>query len=98
MSMFSRQLFKAIQSVTGRWMATLRVALSFVSSAKEKKKKKKKDCYPPLSDLPEVSRPMRGGVLLGVGERTGSVAFSHALLSAETLVYYVRIPKSPPHI
>lgn len=38
-----------------------------------------------LCDLPEVSRSRWGGVLLGVGERTDSVVFSHALLSAACL-------------
>lgn len=50
-----------------------------------------------LGDLPEVSRPRWGGVLLDVGEKTDSVVFSRALLSVETLVY-VRIPNCPPHI
>lgn len=59
--------------------------------------RKKKRVLSLLSDLPEVSRPRWGGFLLGVGERTDSVVFSHALLSVETLVY-VRIPECPPHI
>ncbi len=60
-------------------------------------RKKKKTQLSFLGDLPEVPRPRWGGVLLGVGERTDSVVFSHALHSVETLVY-VRIPKCPPHI
>lgn len=52
-----------------------------------------------------LSLRFSGGVTVEVGrspsrctgERTDSVVFSHALLSAETLVY-VRIPVCPPHI
>lgn len=89
--MFSRQLFKAIQPVS-HWQMNGNVRLALLSPAL------KKDCLLSfLGDLPEVSLPRWGGVLLGVGERTDSVVFSHALLSVETLVY-VRIPKCPPHI
>lgn len=63
-------------------------------------KKKKRNTVILLCDVAEVSRPRWGGVLLGVGERTVSVVFSHApFFSAETLVC-VRIPNQGalPHI
>lgn len=94
MSMFSGQLFKAIQSVSP-WQGRGKVKLfgdleeSFCSS--------KKRLLPRLSDVVEVSRPRWGGVLLSVGERTDSLVFSHALLSDETLIYAC-VPEYPPHI
>lgn len=94
MSMFSGQLFKAIQSVSPR-QGNVKVRLfgdlaeSFGSS--------KKSLLPLLSDVVEVSRPRWGGVLLSVGERTDSLVFSHALLSEETLIYAC-MPEYPSHI
>lgn len=84
MSMFSGQLFKAIQSGSHSWMVG-RVGLPLWTPASHKR------LLSLLCDSPEVSRPRWGGVLLGAGERADSVVFSHAFLSAETRVC-VRIP------
>lgn len=75
------------QPVTEKWMGKAGHGLSFPAW------KKIMLSFP--GDLPGVTRPMRGGVLLGVGE--DRVMFSHALLSVEALVYG-RIPNCPPHI
>lgn len=90
MSMFSRQLFKAIQSVSP-WQMNDNVTFVLLSPGY-----KIKDCYP-LSAIYRGCHGRGGEESFSVSERTDGVVFSHALLLVKTPVY-VRIPMYPPHI
>lgn len=78
MSVFSRQLFTAMQSV-GHWRMNDNVRFVLFSPPVWRNKR----LLSFLGDLPGVSRPGWGGVLLGVGEDGQRCVFSRASLRAD---------------